>query len=61
MSPHAICDESEVSGHLAREIKQIGRSIPAVAKIHASEHGSRISVWTVVEDFSRAIRNEIYD
>jgi hypothetical protein len=40
---------------------EIGRHIPSVETIFANQHGDFVSVWTVVSDFSRDIRNKVYD
>jgi hypothetical protein len=40
---------------------EIGSHIPSVETIFANQHGDFVSVWTVVSDFSRDVRNRIYD
>jgi hypothetical protein len=40
---------------------EIGSHIPSVVKIFAEQHGDFVSVWTVVSDFSREVRNSVYD
>jgi hypothetical protein len=41
--------------------EEIGQQIPSVLKVYADQHGDFVSVWTVVEDFDRAVRNTVYE
>jgi hypothetical protein len=36
--------------------EEIGRHIPAVSKIFVDQHGDFVSVWTVVDEFDRSVR-----
>lgn len=38
----------------------IGHSIPQVVKIAVDRQGDFVSVWTVVEEFSRDVRERVY-
>jgi hypothetical protein len=46
---------------LASLSEEIGSHIPSVETIFANQHGDFVSVWTVVSDFSRDVRNKVYD
>lgn len=35
--------------------------LPHVKKILVAQDGERISVWTVVDDFSRSVRDAVYE
>jgi hypothetical protein len=57
MAPATVAHHFALSS-LAEEI---GHHIPAVLKIYADQHGDFVSVWTVVEDFDRGVRNNVYE
>ena len=40
---------------------EIATHIPSVQTIFANQHGDFVSVWTVVSDFSRDVRDKVYD
>lgn len=40
--------------------EDIGHQVPAVVKIFADQHGDFVSVWTMVEDFDRRVREQVY-
>ncbi len=39
----------------------VGRHIPEVVKIAVDQQGDIVSVWTVVEEFSRDVRERVYE
>jgi DNA-binding transcriptional regulator GbsR (MarR family) len=49
--------EARFSTHVLSE--EIG-SLPHVKTVLVERNGDRLSVWTVVDDFSRSVRNAIY-
>jgi hypothetical protein len=43
------------------EVEHAIGNIPNVTKIFASRNGNLVSVWTVVDNFDRSVRNNVYE
>lgn len=58
MPPTVFCRERSLTDALTDEI---GRATDSVSQIYAKQNGDHVTVWTIVDDFSRRNRDLVYE